>query len=98
VNHERVKEEIQLEGALVLECPDAVLKERLQNRGREDDHEEAITKRLEIFHKETKVVIDELEKQGDATIWPVNSNVPAEKVEEAAVGVLVSHLPELAEE
>ena len=43
---------------LLLEAPDEVLLERMLARGRADDTAEAITRRLELYHSETKPLLD----------------------------------------
>ena len=43
---------------LLLEVPDEVLMERMLARGRADDTAEAISRRLELYHSETKPLLD----------------------------------------
>jgi adenylate kinase len=45
-----------------LQVSDEESKKRMQGRGRADDHEEAITKRLEQYHQLTKPILDYYEQ------------------------------------
>jgi len=47
-----------LAAVLLLDAPDEVLRERMLQRGRADDTLEAIDRRLEIYHSETKPLLD----------------------------------------
>lgn len=58
----------QLDGVIFLDVPDEIVKERIRDRakisGRVDDQsEEKIATRLEIYHNETLPVVDYYEKQ-----------------------------------
>jgi adenylate kinase len=48
----------KLDGVLLLQVPDHVLLERMLGRGRADDTAEAIARRLELYHTETKPLLD----------------------------------------
>ena len=47
-----------LDAVLLLEAPDDVLMERMLARGRADDTAEAISRRLALYHSETKPLLD----------------------------------------
>ena len=47
-----------LDAVLLLEAPDEVLMERMLARGRADDTAEAISRRLELYHSETKPLLE----------------------------------------
>ena len=55
----------KLDAVLLLEAPDDVLLERMLARGRADDTAEAIARRLELYHTETKPL---LEHYGDLVV------------------------------
>ena len=48
----------KVDAVLLLEVPDHVLMERMLARGRADDTAEAISRRLELYHTETKPLLD----------------------------------------
>ena len=50
--------------ALNLEVPDSVLVQRLVGRGRKDDNETTISRRLEVYREQTAPVIEFYEKRG----------------------------------
>lgn len=58
----------QLDAAIALEVPEALLTERLLNRaqieGRADDNEEAIRRRFEMYQQETEPLLAEYDRQG----------------------------------
>lgn len=64
--------------ALNLEVPDSVLVGRLLGRGRKDDNEVTISRRLEVYREQTAPVIDFYEKQG--SLKSVDGNQTAEEV------------------
>lgn len=64
--------------ALNLEVPDSVLIQRLLERGRQDDNEETIRRRLEVYREQTAPVIDFYEKQG--SLKSVVGDRPMEEV------------------
>jgi adenylate kinase len=47
-----------VEKVLLLEVPDVVLLRRMSARGRSDDTAEAISRRLELYHSETKPLLE----------------------------------------
>jgi len=53
-----------IEKVIDLEIPDEEVLRRLLSRGRVDDTKEAIEKRLEIYHNETKPLLDYYREQG----------------------------------
>ena len=59
-------------GVLYFECPEDVLRSRLAIRGRSDDTEDTIRKRLETFRSETLPMVKAFEDQG--LLWRINSN------------------------
>ncbi|AFY40567.1 Adenylate kinase [[Leptolyngbya] sp. PCC 7376] len=50
--------------ALNLEVPDAVLVQRLLGRGRKDDNESTISRRLDVYREQTAPVIEFYKQQG----------------------------------
>ena len=50
--------EHDLDAVLLLDAPDDVLMERMLARGRADDTAEAISRRLALYHSETKPLLD----------------------------------------
>ena len=64
--------------ALNLEVPDATLIERLLSRGRKDDNQETIRRRLEVYREQTAPVIDFYQKQG--VLKSVDGNRSLEEV------------------
>ncbi|MBE9169481.1 adenylate kinase [Pleurocapsales cyanobacterium LEGE 06147] len=61
-----------------LEVPDRVLIERMLGRGRKDDNEETISRRLEIYRERTAPVIDFYRKRN--MLEPINGNLSLEEV------------------
>ena len=53
-----------LEGVILIKVADDYLIKRLVERGRQDDNEEVITKRLKIYRDKTSPLIDLYKKQG----------------------------------
>jgi adenylate kinase len=64
--------------ALNLEVPDRVLIERMLARGRKDDTQETISRRLQIYREQTKPVIDFYHQKG--MLKGINGNLPLEQV------------------
>lgn len=68
--------------ALVLECPDEVVVDRILKRGlwsdRADDTAEVAAVRLQSYHNVTRPIVAELEKQGVEMIY-VDSTLPIEE-------------------
>ncbi|MBV5260924.1 adenylate kinase [Synechococcus moorigangaii CMS01] len=64
--------------ALNLEVPDTTLVERLLSRGRKDDNQETIERRLQVYREQTAPVIDFYQKQG--ALKSVNGDRPLEEV------------------
>lgn len=58
------KEKQNLENVIYLELKDEVAAERLMERKRTDDKPETIRKRLDVYHAETKPVVDYYKKNG----------------------------------
>jgi len=63
---------------LYIKVSDQVAIERLNNRGRADDTNEAIEKRLEIYHHETGPLLDIFLNEGK--LWVVDGQQPVEAV------------------
>ena len=53
-----------LEGVVLIKCADDYLIKRLLERGRQDDNEQVIKNRLEIYREKTSPLIDLYAKQG----------------------------------
>ena len=53
-----------LEAVISIQIADDVLIKRLLSRGREDDNEEVIVNRLEVYREQTSPLIDLYSKQG----------------------------------
>ena len=60
------EQQLKLNSFLLLEVPEEELIKRILSRsdGRSDDNEEAVRKRLKVYHEETQPVIDYYDKQG----------------------------------
>ncbi len=64
--------------ALNLEVPDEVLITRMLNRGRRDDNEETIRRRLQVYREDTAPVIDFYHQRG--ILQSIDGNQPMEVV------------------
>ncbi len=64
--------------AINLEVPDEVLVSRLLGRGRKDDNEQVIRRRLEVYREQTLPLIDFYRDRQQ--LMSVNGNQPLEKV------------------
>ena len=64
--------------AINLEVPDEVLVSRLLGRGRKDDNEQVIRRRLEVYREQTLPLIDFYRDRQQLMV--VNGNQPLEKV------------------
>ena len=73
-----------LDAVLLLDAPDDVLMERMLARGRADDTAEAITRRLALYHSETKPLLD---YYADILV-AVNGVGPVDEVQERALAAL----------
>ena len=69
---------------LLLDAPDDVLMERMLARGRADDTAEAITRRLELYHTETKPLLDHYA----AKLVAIDGVGPVEEVQQRALTAL----------
>jgi adenylate kinase len=67
--------------AINLEVSDAVLIDRLLKRGRKDDKENTIRRRLEVYREQTKPVIDYYEKQSN--LRSVKGDRPLQEITES---------------
>jgi adenylate kinase len=68
VDLERFLAPAQLDIVIDLNVPNDVVVERLRDRGREDDTEEAIRRRLELYEQETAPLIDFYRDRGLLTV------------------------------
>ena len=73
-----------LDAVLLLDAPDDVLMERMLARGRADDTAEAISRRLALYHSETKPLLDYYSK----ILVAVNGVGPVEEVQDRALAAL----------
>ena len=74
---------------LLLEAPDEVLLERMLARGRADDTAEAISRRLALYHSETKPLLDYY-----ANDWsPIDGVGSVDEVQQRALAALERPLP-----
>jgi len=69
---------------LLLEVPDHVLMERMLARGRADDTVDAITRRLELYHTETKPLLDYYAN----LVVPVDGAGAVDEVQQRALSAL----------
>ena len=69
------------DSAVNFDVPDEVLVQRLLGRGRKDDNEATIARRLEVYREKTAPVIAFYEKQG--TLVSVDGNQEMDAVTEA---------------
>ena len=76
--------EHDLDAVLLLDAPDDVLMERMLARGRADDTAEAISRRLALYHSETKPLLDYYAN----ILVAVNGVGPVEEVQERALAAL----------
>jgi adenylate kinase len=76
--------EHDLDAVLLLDAPDDVLMERMLARGRADDTAEAISRRLALYHSETKPLLDFYAK----ILVAVNGVGPVDEVQERALAAL----------
>ena len=76
--------EHDLDAVLLLDAPDDVLMERMLARGRADDTAEAISRRLALYHSETKPLLDYYSK----ILVAVNGVGAVEEVQQRALEAL----------
>ncbi len=76
--------EHDLDAVLLLDAPDDVLMERMLARGRADDTAEAISRRLALYHSETKPLLDYYSN----ILVAVNGVGPVDEVQERALAAL----------
>jgi adenylate kinase len=76
--------EHDLDAVLLLDAPDDVLMERMLARGRADDTAEAISRRLALYHSETKPLLDYYAK----ILVAVNGVGAVEEVQQRALAAL----------
>ncbi|MEM8777380.1 MAG: adenylate kinase [Cyanobacteria bacterium P01_G01_bin.49] len=75
------------EQAVNLEVPDQVLIERLLLRGRKDDNEQTIRRRLEVYREQTQPVIDYYGQQ--KKLYSIDGNRHPQEVTNALKRVLI---------
>jgi adenylate kinase len=77
--HQLVSQDLGLSySAIYLEVPDSTLIQRLLGRGRKDDNQETIQRRLEVYREQTEPVIDFYRKQN--SLYQVNGDQTLEQV------------------
>jgi adenylate kinase len=74
----------KIDSVLLLEVPDHVLMERMLARGRADDTVDAITRRLELYHTETKPLLDYYA----SLVVPVDGSGAVDEVQQRALSAL----------
>lgn len=79
-----------VDGALNLEVPEQSLVDRLLQRGRQDDNEETIRRRLQVYHEQTAPVIAYYQEKDN--LYSVNGNLPPEEVTQAISQIISTHL------
>lgn len=84
-----------IEFIIVLECPDAILTDRLLSRERFDDNLENIQKRLRTFHETTSEVINLF--RGRGKVRTINADDNVESVHRQLVEIQKSRLRESEE-
>ncbi|MBD2074046.1 adenylate kinase [Phormidium sp. FACHB-592] len=72
--------------AINLDVPDDVLVQRLLGRGRQDDTEEVIRRRLQVYHDQTAPLINFYQSQDK--FLSINGNIPPEAVTEELRGLV----------
>lgn len=74
-----LKEVQQVSDSVIsLEVPDDILVERLRGRGRKDDNEETIRRRLEVYREQTAPLIDFYRARGQ--LKPIDGSQPISEV------------------
>lgn len=76
--------------AVVIDIPREELIKRIQLRGRADDTEDAIAKRLAIYHEEIDPILDYL-KQQEVTVITINGVGTVEAVHERVMAEVSAH-------
>jgi adenylate kinase len=74
---------------LNLEVPDEILLARLLQRGRQDDNEMTIRRRLEVYREQTAPVIDYYQSQG--RLHSINGHLLPEEVTQALKTLVNNH-------
>jgi adenylate kinase len=68
-----------LDLVLFLDAPDDVLIDRALGRGRPDDEEKIVRRRLEVYRSDTAPLVDEYRRRG--LLHEIDGNLPIEEVE-----------------
>lgn len=77
-------------GIINLHVDEEILVERLLLRGRKDDQEETIRRRLQVYHEQTAPVISYYQEQGN--LYTVDGSSDMEKVTEAITSIITDQL------
>jgi len=83
---DRILEGSDVDAVLLIEVPEEVLVERGLDRGREDDTEEVIRKRIRVYHQDTEPVVDRYRNSG--RLEKVDGNRPIAEVTEQVLEAL----------
>ena len=77
-----------LEAVVLLELDDAVLMERMLSRGREDDNEDVIRHRLEVYRDKTAPLIDHYRQKGQLISVEAQGSIEAitDRIQQALTG------------
>lgn len=76
--NQEIGDKIEIKFVLFFDCPEPVLIGRLKKRGRHDDTDVAIAKRLQVYRQESKPIIDRYNDQG--LVRRVDTNGTEEEV------------------
>ena len=73
---------------MLLELDDAVLMERMLSRGREDDNEDVIRHRLEVYRDKTAPLIDHYRQKGQLISVEAQGSIEAitDRIQQALTG------------
>ncbi len=82
------EKQMKIDLAIVLEIGEQETIKRLMLRKREDDTPDAIKKRLELYHKRTEVLINEISK--DTKVLKVNGERAVEEIQNDLISIVES--------
>lgn len=80
------EKQVKIDLGIVLEIGEDESIKRLSLRKREDDTPEAIKKRLELYHKRTEILIEEIQK--DAKVIKINGERSIEEIQKDLVTIV----------
>jgi adenylate kinase len=80
------EKQVKIDLGIVLEIGEDESIKRLSLRKREDDTPEAIKKRLELYHKRTEILIEEIQK--DAKVIKINGERSIEEIQKDLVTII----------